>query len=406
MDNKQLVKTKHPGDEADTLGVVIRRLRERRGLSQAALARCVGVDQQAISQIEAAPPGSQPRLAHLCLIADTLDVSPYELLASSRDSVEPAQRANLLLRLGDFLAIRVEHQLATGHGGIVGRARRRLIYAEERRRRGFPCEAAEEACDVASVLRPHLQTVGDDVEVAATLFSAHDLFIRSSMEIHTRQALSDVRAACSHMDALIAETSLGQQRDAQAKALLRRADLCMLSGDRQLHTGWEAVERGLSLAAMPSLRLDLLRVKAGLAKRLGLMKDVTSAARMIDRAVDGGDVDAATVSFVYQGLSGNLAAISRHGRRDGMRKVKEARLAYDESVKNGTGDSHIESLILRSEAMLAATTGYGSDLELAASAAQRGLELAQAANRTRTLRHCQIVLDAARNHRLLDAFPP
>jgi hypothetical protein len=63
------------------------------------------------------------------------------------------------------------------------------------------------------------------------------------------------------------------------------------------------------------------------------------------------------------------------------------------------------SLIQRSDALLSAVAGPDCDLDRARTSAEQGLALARAAGRRRTMLHCELVLEAARNRPPLAAFP-
>lgn len=66
--------------QKETIGEMIRRLRKEKGLTQAALAKAIGVDESYISKIEANKLSYNPSEDTLRLIATTLDTDPLELL--------------------------------------------------------------------------------------------------------------------------------------------------------------------------------------------------------------------------------------------------------------------------------------------------------------------------------------
>jgi transcriptional regulator with XRE-family HTH domain len=82
------------------IGVRVRALRERKGWSQAALARAAGISQPTIAKLEADPTRDTKRLAE---IARALDVEPAELdpKYSRRAPIQSAAEASLSTRSAD-----------------------------------------------------------------------------------------------------------------------------------------------------------------------------------------------------------------------------------------------------------------------------------------------------------------
>ena len=72
----------------EKLGVLVRRLRKEKGLTQAVLAESVGVDESYISKIEADKLSYAPSEETLRLIAKQLEVDPLQLLALAEKAPE------------------------------------------------------------------------------------------------------------------------------------------------------------------------------------------------------------------------------------------------------------------------------------------------------------------------------
>ena len=74
--------------EKETLGSVVRRLRKEKGLTQAALAGAIGVDESYISKIEANKLSYTPSAETLRLIAKETDTDPLQLLSIAEKAPE------------------------------------------------------------------------------------------------------------------------------------------------------------------------------------------------------------------------------------------------------------------------------------------------------------------------------
>lgn len=75
-------------DDNETLGEVVRNLRKEKHLTQAALARAVGVDESYISKIEANKLSYTPSEETLRLIARETDSDPLRLLSLAKKAPE------------------------------------------------------------------------------------------------------------------------------------------------------------------------------------------------------------------------------------------------------------------------------------------------------------------------------
>lgn len=381
-----------------SLGQVLRQRRQERGLSQAALARRVGLTQQAIAYLEQAPPASRPHPAHLYMICDALDVSLHDMLRDSAVTTCDAE-------FDAFLRRRIEVAIYPSREGAAGQAIAQLSYAEQRRKRGYPHDAEQEARAVIERLTPLLDGQPEDTELALLLFEAHDLAIAAALELHRADVIGVAMRDCARMR-FLAEGPLQGDPEATARVLVRLADVYMLSGlpDR-LRQGWAVVNHYLTLVHEPALVLNGLRLKAALARRLGYGKEMVAIVAQIDRVVERHLIDWMIVSFVYQGLGLNLAFLSSAAKREAVRAMGMAEAAFAHARARGGHDTHVEALLLRSRAVIAATPGPGSDFVTARSCAEQGRTLAAQSQRARTLRHCEAVLQAVQEDRLLSAFP-
>ena len=371
--------------------------REKRGLSQVGLAERVGLTQQAISRIENASGDARPRVTHLYLICDALDMSPYDLIAESGAQIDRDE-------LDALIVARVEFLVGTSRSELFGQCLRRLAYAAERRRRGFVHEAQIEAHEVIDVLDRELRQHPENVEIAATLAHAFDLAATTAMELHGPAVIDQVESIVSRMLDL-ATGSPFQHQDTLALALFRRADVQYVAHGGNVSGARDAINRCVELSSGSSRYLQALRVQAGIARKMGDRTGFLECVAEIDRRMDAGQFDALTVAQTHQGLATNCATIDGTSSKASWNRLEASESAYAQFRQYGSEDRHVESMILRSKAILSAIPGPCIDLDLAKTAAESGLAITESAGWRRTAGHCHLVLRAVRERRPLVGVP-
>jgi transcriptional regulator with XRE-family HTH domain len=366
------------------LGGAVRRRRQVLGFSQAALADRVGLSQQAITQIEA---GGGVRPAHFVSICDALDTRAHDLLLDAmEDPYWP--------ELDPLLVDRVMGINQPTGCDAFARSMRRLIYAEERRRRGFPREAEAEADAVIARLRPLIKQNPHDVELAALLLEAHDLRLAAGVHACDPESGRALKAICRDMIRLARER-LPHACEAEARAILRLADICRVVSGPDIATGLDASERCAALARDPILAIEGLRARAGMALLAGNLATTRQALNAMRVKIEKHGVNKIKVATFYQSIAWTLATMSFDEKRAGLGVIAESERIYNDVRARGYEEPEVEAMILRSKALIAATPGPGSDLDLARVTAESGRGVAEAAGRTRLVRHCELVLTAA-----------